>query len=155
MMLVLALAPAVFAGGKADNKASISFHMETESTDNPKMIFPQMANGQTRYFRRMSEINIEDVSAFSPFPSDAGGDDYGIVCKLKDNAARRLAALTNMNQGRWMVSRVNGNVVDCVLIDKQVDDGHVVIWKGITLADITLIEKKLPRIGQEGKKKKR
>ncbi len=154
MVLVLALVPAVFAAGKAGNKASVSFHMETESTDNPKMIFPQTANGQTRYFRRLPEIALKDVISFSPFPSETGGD-FGIVFKLKENAVRRLSAITNANQGRWMVAMINGRVVDGVLIDKQVDDGVVVIWKGATLADIALFDAELPRIGQEGAKKKK
>jgi hypothetical protein len=149
------LSPAVFAGGKAETNASVSFHMETEATDNPKMIFPQLANGQTRYFRRMPELTTKDVLSFNPFPSDAGGDDYGIVFKLKDNSAKRLSAITNINQGRWLVAQINGRVIDGVLIDKPVDDGFVVIWKGAALADINVFDAAFPRIGQEGKKKKK
>lgn len=153
MMLATLLTPVVLASGKADIKASLSFHMETEATDNPKMIFAQPTYGQTRYYRRMPEITTKDAVSFNPFPSDGGGDDYGIVFKLKDNAAKRLAAITNINQGRWMIAQMNGRVVDGVLIDKQIDDGFVVIWKGATLADINVFDAALPRIGQEGKKK--
>ena len=154
MMLALALAPAVLASGKKENKASVTFHMETESTDNPKMIFPQLANGQQRFFRRMPEITTKDIVSFSPFPSEVGGD-YGVVFKLKGNAANRLAAITNANQGKWMISQLNGRVVDGVMIDKQVSDGMVVIWKGATLADIAVLDSDLPRTGAEGKKKKK
>lgn len=154
IILVTALCPAVFAAGKADNKASVSVHMETESSDNPKMIFPQEVSGQTRYFRRVPEINTKDVISFSPFPSEAGGD-FGVVFKLKDNAARRLSAVTAANQGRWLVTMINGRVVDGVIIDKQVDDGVVVAWKGLTLADIAVLDDSLPRIGEEGGKKKK
>ncbi len=153
MTAVLALAPAAFAGGKKENKASVTFHMQTEATDNPKMIFPQLANGQTRYFRRMPEISTKDIASFSPFPSEIGGD-YGVALKLKGGAINRLAAITNANQGRWMLAQVNGRVVDGVLIDKQIEDGVLVIWKGVTLADITLLDEDLPRAGEEGKKKK-
>ena len=155
MLLVAACVPVVLAGGKADTKATLSFHIETEATDNPKMIFAQQTNGQTRYFRRMPEISTKDVLSFNPFPSDAGGDDYGIVFKLKDNAARRLSAITNINQGRWLISQLNGRVVDGVLIDKQIDDGFVVVWKGATLADIKVFDASLPRMGKEGNKKKK
>ena len=155
MMLAFALTPAVFASGKKEMKATVSFHMETEATDNPKMIFGQMAYGKTRYFRRMPEITTKDVASFSPFPSDAGGDDYGIVFILKENAAKRLSAITNVNSGRWMLAQINGRVVDGVLIDKQVDDGRLVIWKGATLADVSIFDEALPRVGQEGKKKKK
>jgi hypothetical protein len=155
MMLAFALTPAVFASGKKEMKATVSFHMETEATDNPKMIFGQMAYGKTRYFRRMPEVTTKDVDSFSPFPSDAGGDDYGIVFILKENAAKRLSAITNVNSGRWMLAQINGRVVDGVLIDKQVDDGRLVIWKGATLADVSIFDEALPRIGQKGKKKKK
>lgn len=153
MMAILALAAPLFAAGKKENKASVSFHMETESTDNPKMIFPQLANGQTRYFRRQPEISLKDIVSFSAFPSDVG-EDYGVVFKLKSNAASRLAALSNANQGRWLVSQVNGRVVDGVIIDKTVSDGYIVIWKGVTLADTKILDKELPRMDAKNKKKK-
>jgi len=155
MLLAAAFAPAVLAGGKADVKASISLHLETEANDNPKMIFSQMTNGQLRYFRRIPEISTKDVVAFNPFPADAGGDDYGIVFQLKDNAAKRYAAITNINQGRWLLSQINGRIVDGVLIDKPVNDGFIVIWKGAALADINVFDKMMPRIGQKEIKKKK
>jgi hypothetical protein len=153
MLVVLAVTPAALAGGKKENKASVTFHIETEASDNPKMIFPQLTNGQKRFYRRTPDISLKDVVSFSPFPADFG--DYGIVLKLKGSASNRLAALTNMNQGRWMISQINGRVVDGVNIDKQVDDGRLVIWKGVTLEDIAVLDQELPRMGEEGKKKKK
>lgn len=154
MMLLLALNSIVFAAGKKDDKASISFHMETENNENPKMIFPQLTNGQTRFFRRMPEVSIKDIVSFSPFPSDDGDGDYGILFNLKNHVSNRLAAITNANQGRWMITQLNGRIVDGVLIDQQIDDGQLVIWKGVTLADITTLDKALPRTGDDKKKKK-
>lgn len=153
MVFILTLAPAVFASGKKENKASITFHMETEPTDNPKMIFPQLANGKQRFFRRLPEFATKDIVSFNPFPSETAGD-YGIVLKLKSSAINRLAAISNANQGRWMIAQVNGRIVDGVMLDQQIDDGVLVIWKGITLADVTLLDEALPRAGAKGKKKK-
>ena len=153
MMLVVALSPTLLASGKKEMKTTLSFHLETEATGNPKMIFPQLANGETRYFRRMPEVTTKDVVSFSPFPSEIG-DGYGIVFKLKPSAVNRLAAVTNANQGKWLIAQVNGRVVDGVLIDKQISDGFIVIWKGVTLDDVTLFDKDLPRINAEDKKKK-
>lgn len=152
VMLALALTPAAFAAGKKDNKATISFHVETEGTDNPKMIFPQMISGQQRFFRRVPEISTKDIVSFNPFPSDAGADQYGLVFKLTSRAANRLTAISNANQGRWMIAQVNGRAVDALLIDKTTNDGLLVVWKGITLADIATLDESLPRIGEEGKK---
>lgn len=151
--LIAALGPAAHAGSKADKKASISFHMETENSENPKMIFQQEIGGSTRYFRRAPEVSTKDIIAFSPFPSEGGGD-FGVVFKLKDNAARRLSAVTSSNQGRWMITMINGRAVDGVLIDKQIDDGIVVAWKGVTIADVAVFDESMPRIGQEDRKKK-
>lgn len=151
MLNLLALASPLCAMGKKENKASVTFHMETEATDNPKMIFPQQVGAQTRYFRRLPEISLRDVVSFSTFPSD-GGESFGIVLKLKSNAMNRLAAVTAANQGRWLISQVNGRAVDGVIIDKQVNDGFIVIWKGLTAADIAILDEELPRIGAENKK---
>ncbi len=79
----------------------------------------------------------------------------GTRIQLKEHAARRLEATTNMGQGRFMVSRLNGRVVDGVKIDKPVVDGKMVIWKGVTLADIAVLDESYPRIGKEGEKKKK
>jgi len=135
-------------------KATISFHIETDANDNPKMIFPQLANGQQRYFRRIPEVSTKDIESFSPFPSEVGGD-YGIVFKLKGHAAKRLSAITSANQGKWLIAQLNGRVVDGVYIDKQIDDGNIVIWKGATIADVNILDEDLPRIGAAGKKKKK
>lgn len=139
------------AGGNAKNTTAITLHIETEGTDNPKMIFPQMANGKTRYFRRLPEISGKDIRSYSPFPCETGG--FGLTLLLKPTAANRYAAITSANQGKWLIAQVNGRVVDGVMIDQQVSDGVVIIWKGIELADIKLLDKTLPRIEDEGKKK--
>ena len=92
------------------------------------------------------------IAAFVPFPSETGGDDYGIMFILKENAAKRLMAVSNANQSRWMLAQINGRFVDGVKIDKQIDDGKLVIWKGATLADIKLFEETFKRLGQPEKK---
>ena len=154
-LFLLCLAPSVHAGGKAEDAPIISFHMETEATDNPKMIFPAQINGQQRWFRRLSDISSKDIAAFGPFPDDLGGDTYGVAIQLKPHAARRLAAVTAVNQGKWMVARVNGRVVDAVVIDKQIDDGYLIIWRGVTLAEINVYDKIVPRIGASDVEKKK
>lgn len=154
ILVVSVLTPAAFAGTKADTKASLSFHLETDATDNPKMIFSQLTNGTTRYFRRLPELTTKDVQSFIPFPVE-NGEGYGIMFKLKETAAKRFAAVTNANQGRWLIAQMNGRVVDGVLIDQPINDGVVVVWKDVTLADVEVFDELLPRIGQEGKKKQK
>lgn len=151
----LCLAPTAMAGGKADDAPVISFHMETEATDNPKMTFPLQVGGQLRYFRLLSDISSRDVAAFGPFPDNLGGETYGIALQLKPAAARRLSAVTAVSQGKWLVARVNGFPRDAVVIDKQIDDGFLIIWKGVTLQEINTYDKIAPRIGAKDDKKKK
>lgn len=149
---VALLSPAL-AGGKASRKASVTFHMQTDATENPKMIFAQEMNGQTLYFRRSPEVSTRDISLYSPFPAEGGAGDFGAVFRLKGSAVGRLSAITNVNQGRWLAAMINGRIVDGVLVDKQIDDGVLVVWRGMTLEDITALDKTLARIGEEGGKK--
>ncbi|MES2920507.1 MAG: hypothetical protein V4819_03115 [Verrucomicrobiota bacterium] len=151
MMVLLAMATGVFAGGKKEEKTSVTFHLQAEATDNQKMTFTQLANGKLQYFHRLPEISMKDIALFNPFPSTVG-DDYGLVFRLKPSASERLAAITAANQGRWMIAQINGRVVDGVTIDKQITDGVIVIWKGVTLADVELLDKELKRAGAEKKK---
>jgi hypothetical protein len=154
-LLLLCLAPAADAGGKKEDTPVISFHMETDATDNPKMITPVPIGGnQVKYFRRMSEISMKDVVAFGPFPDDLGGNTFGMALVLKPNAKNRIAASTAVNIDRWLIARVNGTVRDGVRIDKAINDGVLVIWKGVTIEEINLLDKTLPRIGAEDGKKK-
>lgn len=150
-LLFVALAPDLHASGKAGEAATLSFHIETEQNENPKMIFQHQVNGQVRFFRRIPEIGTKDVVAFSPFPAD-GNEGYGILFQLKPNAARRLAAVTSANQGRYLAAQANGRIVDVVLIDQPVNDDKIVIWKGITEAEIKLYDEAAPRIGEQKKR---
>lgn len=157
LIVVLALAvcavPPAWSSGKKDPKASLSFHLETDPGENPRMVFEQLTAGKTRTFRRSPEVSARDVVSFTPFPAETG--DYGVVFVLNGVAAKRIESLTGAAQGRFMVSQLNGRVVDGVLIDKPVEDGRMVIWKGVTVADIAVLDESFPRTGQEKKKKRK
>lgn len=138
------------AGGNKGKKVDISFHIETEASDNPKMIFPHEMMGKQRFFRRIPEISPNDYVAFSPFPSEDQAS-YGVMLRLKDNASRRLAAVTRTSSGKWLVCKAFGRIVDGVLIEDPVEDGVIVIWKGLTIEEIRQMDEALPRIGEKKK----
>jgi len=135
------------AGGKKGEDSGISFHLQGDSSDNPKMIFEQFNAGRKMVFRRNPEFMTKDIAAFNPFPSQ-DGEGFGAVLQLKPAARNRLAAVTNANTNRWMLAVVNGRRVDAVVIDKEVTDGYLVIWKGIGAAEIEAFDKTVPRIGE-------
>jgi hypothetical protein len=136
-----------WAGGDKKN-AQVSFHVETDVSDNPKMIFPYELQGKERYFRRIPELSTSDFVAFSPFPADDQAS-YGALIQLKGSAGKRLNAVSTANQGKWFVCQAFGRLVDGVLIDQPVSDGVVIIWKGLTLEEIRELDKTMPRIGDK------
>lgn len=147
LVLVAASALPAMAGGKKQQMAGLAFHLETEPGENPKMVFTQFVSNKERVFRRVPEVTAKDVAAFNPFPSQ-DGQGYGVLLKLKQGASNRLAGITAANTGKWMIARVNGRIVDGVRIDQQVTDGEMVIWKGLSLAEVNAMDKELPRIGE-------
>jgi hypothetical protein len=149
-LVFFTLVGGAMAGGDKGKKVDISFHIETEASDNPKMIFPHQVMGQQRFFRRIPEVSSNDYIAFSPFPSDDQAS-YGVILQLKDNARRRLAAITQTSSGKWLVCKAFGRIVDGVLVDDPVDDGVVVVWKGLTLEEIGQLDERIPRIGEKKK----
>ena len=114
------------------------------------MIFPHEVMGKQRFFRRIPEVSSIDYVAFSPFPSDDQAS-YGVILQLKDNARRRLAAVTQISSGKWLACKAFGRIVDGVLVEDPVDDGVVVIWKGLSIEEIGQLEEALPRIGEKKK----
>lgn len=145
--MLIALTGVVWAGG--DKKIpQVSFHVETEASDNPKMIFTNELMGKKRYFRRMPEIASKDFIAFTPFPSD-DQTSYGILIQLKESAGKRLHAVTTANQGKLLVCQAFGRVVDAVMIDQPVNDRVIVVWKGLTLDEIRELDKAMPRVGDK------
>ncbi|WP_035605006.1 hypothetical protein [Haloferula sp. BvORR071] len=155
LTLSVALPLPLHASGKKGDPTGITFHLQAEETDNPKMIFTQATNGKMLAYRRLPEINTKDIQSFAPFPS-RDGEGYGAVLVLKPGPKNRWAAVSSANINRWLVAMVNGRIVDAVMIDKQIEDGQMVIWKGIGEAEIAAFDEMVPRIGEEkprGKKK--
>ena len=138
------------AGGNKGKKVDISFHIETEASDNPKMIFPHEVMGKQRFFRRIPEVSSNDFVAFSPFPSDDQAS-YGVILQLKDNARRRFAAVSQISSGKWLVCKAFGRMVDGVLVEDPVDDGVLVLWKGLSIEEVGTLDEALPRIGEKKK----
>jgi hypothetical protein len=147
---ILSLTPGLtaHAGGKKGENSGISFHLQGDPSDNPKMIFQQNTAGKQVVYRRNPDFMTKDVAAFNSFPSQ-DGKGFGVVLQLKPGAKNRLAAVTSANIDRWMLAMVNGRKVDAVIIDKQVDDGYLVIWKGIGQAEIDAFDAQVPRIGEK------
>lgn len=149
LLCLLLVCGFTYGAGEKAPKSTVSFHLESDGGEGPKMVFPQLVAGTERHFRFTPEITTTQVVAFRPFPSDRG--DYGMVLQLNQVGKNRLASTTAANVGKWMIAQANGRVVDGVVIDQAVTDGLIVIWKGISLPEVRVLETMIPRIGEDRK----
>ena len=116
------------AAGSKKGKAQISFHLQAERGDAPKMVYPLMVGDKEMAFKRMPEIQTKDVAGFKAVPSKKQRGVYDIVVQLKPTAAKRLKNITNANRGRYFAGQINGRAGEGMLINEQVNDGILVIW---------------------------
>ena len=141
LLLACLLPQSANAAGSKKGKASITFHLQAEKGDAPKMIYPMMVGGNQVAFKRMPEISTKDIAAYKAIPSKEKDGVYDIVVQLKPNAAKRLQMITNAHRGRFMTSQLNGRTGDAMMINQQVDDGMLVIWGVATAEDLKTIAK--------------
>ena len=144
----------LMAGSKKEDRLVVQFNIQGTASDGPKMSVPQEVAGARVFFRLAPEISTRDIETFRPFPAE-DGYSYGVVLKLNRTGAQRLAAVTNANQGKLLMARINGRALDVVEIDRTVNDGVLVIWQGVTLGEIAKADKMMPRIGQSPKEWKK
>lgn len=147
LFLALSCLP-LMAGGDPNRKFSVTFHIETDANDNPKMVFSQVVQGKQRVFRRLPDLSSRDIEGYKRIPAVSGGG-FGVVFKLKESAAKRWQAITTANINRWVVSQINGRVVDGFVIDQPIRDGVVVVWKELTEEDFVLLRKEFEEIGAQ------
>lgn len=143
-----------FAGGKKEPQASISFHLEGAAAEAPKISRGVTTEAGDGFFRIVPEISNRDAIAFSSFPSKED-QTYGLVIKLNKQATRKLEVISTMNQGKLLLSIINGQPHGITRIDKPIKDGTLVIWRGVTNEHIRMYDQVVPRIGEDQKAWKR
>jgi hypothetical protein len=153
-LLSVLLLPSVLAGGKKPEGLSVNFHLQGNRDDGPNRVFAQLTAGQEIYYQLAPAFSSKDFTSFVPFPADDGAS-YGVLVKLNAGAATRLTSITADNRGQYLLAIVNGQVRDAVLIDRAVDDGVLVIWQRISIAEVRQADAAMPRIGQDTKEWKK
>ncbi|MCB1100135.1 MAG: hypothetical protein KDN22_31515 [Verrucomicrobiae bacterium] len=150
MFLTACLVPAltlplsVSGAGKKKGAFTISFHVEGDKSEGDKRVAEDVINGRTVYFRRMPVVTNKDFRGYWPFPADDGS--WGAAFKLSSTGLRRLNTAGLTERGRLMRVVVNMRMVDVMLVDRNPEDGIIVLWKGLTEAELKKLEKALPQI---------
>ncbi|MBX6325645.1 MAG: hypothetical protein IRY93_06380 [Chthoniobacterales bacterium] len=103
-------------------------------------------SGKDVAIERIPRLSENDVRAFYPYPSANG--TFGALLQLDEHGRVALDALSIERKGGLLFVFVNGRPITELQIDKRVSDGQIYIPYGLTVADIELMKKDWPLIGQ-------
>lgn len=133
--------------GKKYKLYLVTFHLEAEKTDNPKMITPVKLGKEHRqyFFSKIPTFTDHDIKWFYPFTAE-DGVSYGAAFQLKDHALTELKAISLTNQGKLLGLRCSDAPLQAVLIDRPITDGVVVIWSGLQQRHLQEFRKRFPHV---------
>ncbi len=143
---LLILCSLTISGAKKP-KLAVSFHLEGAQFEGAKMVQPiKLGNPpQIFYFRRAPELSQRHILGYYPFLAN-DGSSFGAAFKLNQNGSDTLATISTTGQGRRLLTVLNGEPVDFIVLDQPINDGYIVAWGGLTKADLALFDKKFQRI---------
>jgi len=147
LALGLAILCALTISGARKPSLTISFHLEGEQHDGAKMVQPMKLGNppQLYYFRRIPELTQRHIKGYYPFPAN-DGSSYGAAFKLNQNGSDTLTTISTVGQGRKLLTALNSEPVDFIVLNEPVRDGYIVVWGGLTKADLAKFDKKFELI---------
>lgn len=129
---------------------AVSFHLEGDQLEGNKMVQPIKLGTppQVYYFRRSPELTHRHIKGYYPFLAN-DGSSFGAAFKLNQNGTDALATISTVSQGRKLLTVLNSEPVDFIVLDQPVRDGYIVVWGGLTKADLAQFDKHFDRIQAE------
>jgi hypothetical protein len=144
-----ALVSIAFSSAAAKNRhCMLRVHVEANARDTAVFASSVRAqfSGKEIAIEKVPRISERDVVAFYPYT--AGQGNYGVIFQLDDHGRIALDALSVEHRGGLLFVFVNGRSVTQLQIDKRVSDGRIYIASGLSAADIDLMKKDWPVLGQ-------
>ncbi|MFT4546965.1 MAG: hypothetical protein ACI8XO_000233 [Verrucomicrobiales bacterium] len=133
--------------GARKPQLGISFHLEGSQSDGAKMVQPMRLGNppKTYYFRRAPEMSKRHIKGYYPFPAN-DGSGFGVAFKLNQNGTDALTTVSTVAQGRKLLTVIDSEPVDFIVLNEPIHDGYIVVWGGLTKADLAKFDKEFPRI---------
>lgn len=128
---------------------SLTFHVPAGEMDPPKTMFPMELNGRRMFFKVVPEFSQQNIIAFHPFPSESGSGS-GAVFQLDFRGKSELEIISRTRRDEYLLTMLNGQPVDYVVLDQPVLDGVVTVWQGLTDEVIKEMGKRIQRIRKDG-----
>jgi len=100
---------------------------------------------------KIAQISEGDIVAIYPFPVADG--TIGCSFKLDLHGKVALDSLSSESHGGLLVGFVNGRAVTAMVIDRRVSDGIITIPSGLTPAEVEMMRKNFPTLGEKKSKK--
>ncbi|MDB6133678.1 MAG: hypothetical protein JWM59_1921 [Verrucomicrobiales bacterium] len=145
LLFCLLLIPvSALAAGKSKGPF-IGMHPEGDSQEGPRMVRPDMINGEKKFFRISPEVSGRHFGGYTAFMAQDGS--FGAAFKLKEEGVRAVQILCSTYQGKLVRIIVNGRPVDVQQIDQPPTDGRIIVWSGLNRQDLLLFDKSMKRIG--------
>jgi hypothetical protein len=136
--------------GDGKQKHTIAFHAEGNPADGEKRVFNHPVAGEMKTFQMTPTITQMDFAGFVPFRAEDGS--FAAAFILDKHGALKLNQITAGRKSTHMVATVDMKPVDVMVIDREVKDGIIVLWKGLGATQIEYLEKelKVPVIREPG-----
>ncbi len=152
-LLIVLLAVSCLGMAKKKSAVTVRFHSETNPNDTSTFGMAVTLTNPDRqaFVSKIPDFSEADISAIYPFPADDG--TFGCTFKLDAHGKLALETMSRDKTGKVLVAVINGRQVENMIIDRPVSDGIVTVHNGLFPAEIALLQKKFPTLGQTGKKK--
>ncbi len=146
----LLMASSFALAGDGKQKHTIAFHAEGNPADGAKRSFTHPVAGEMKSFQMTPTITQMDFAGFVPFRAEDGS--FAAAFILDEHGALKLNQLTAGRKTTNVVASVDMKPVDVMVIDREVKDGIIVLWKGLGASHIEYLEKqlKVPVIREPG-----
>ena len=144
-LMLLAILPPAHGSGKA-RRYSMSFHVEGDEFEGPRMVREERVDGKSHWFRISPVLTSNNFKGFYAFPAEDGS--WGAAFAVNDSGWEAIMQTASTDAGKLMRVVANGRAVDMLHIDKPKRDDHlIVVWKGLSTEEVAGLRKKLPEIG--------
>jgi len=146
---LLPLLALIFLAAASKPKLTIRFHTEVNPNSGSSFAVSAPVPGASTplSLSKVADITESDVAAIFPFPANDGS--MGCALKLDTHGRIALDSLSQEYHGALLVGFVNGRAVTAMLIDRRISDGVITIMRGLTPADIALMKKAYPTLGEK------
>lgn len=147
-ILTLCLSSLAIAGGKKQAPVSVTFHTEATDLESKKLTYEVDTPKGKRFMSKSPFLVTSDIVAYNTFPSPHNPEMLGCSFQLNRRGSSRLKMTSGQFAGKWIMCAINGQVVDMLYIDRQIDGRVITIWRGVDQAKAELFDNLVPRIGE-------